>query len=77
MAVHRLYGMVVSFLTAIHNTSPVMCFPVGFGVNPKRDLSLFNNLADLGAFFQMGFALVALGLIGVGLSCLVPGEIDE
>ena len=30
-----------------------LCFPVGYGVNPKRDLSVFSNLADMGLFITM------------------------
>jgi hypothetical protein len=46
------------------------CFPLGRGVNPVRDLSVFENLADLDLFWKMGFALV-----GVGIAFLVAGGI--
>jgi hypothetical protein len=45
----------------------VLCFPVGFGVSPKRDLNVFSNLADLNLFFEAGVALVGAG----GLVCIV------
>ena len=32
----------------------IICFPVGLGVSPKRDLSRFDNLADLGLFVKAG-----------------------
>jgi multisubunit Na+/H+ antiporter MnhB subunit len=54
-----------------------VCFlPFGFGNNPKRDHSVFHNLADLGAFIQTGLVLVGLGLILLGLSYAIPGELD-
>jgi hypothetical protein len=55
----------------------VMCLPVGFGISPKRDLNLFSNIADLGAFVQTGVILIAIGLLAVGLSFAVRGELDE
>ena len=55
----------------------IVCLPVGFGISPKRDLSLFNNLADLGAFVQMGLILIAVGLLALGLSFMVPGEMSD
>ena len=54
-----------------------MCLPIGFGDNPKRDLSLFNNLADLGAFVQIGLLLIALGLVVLGVSYAIPGEMSD
>jgi len=54
------------------------CLPVGFGVCPKRDLSLFNNLPDLSVFIKAALALIPLGLIAVVLSYFLPGpEVDE
>lgn len=55
----------------------LVCLPVGYGVNPKRDLNFFNNLADLGAFVRVSVVLVAVGLVTMAASCLVPGEIDD
>ena len=55
----------------------VTCLPLGFGVSPKRDSSLFSNLADMGAFIRLGFGLIALGVIGIGLSYVIPGESDD
>jgi hypothetical protein len=28
----------------------LLCFPIGFGMSPKRDISAFSNLADLSLF---------------------------
>jgi len=52
------------------------CLPLGMGASPKRDLSVFNNIADSGAFLKMGLALMAGGLIAVVLSRFVPGDMD-
>ena len=38
------------------------CLPLGGPGNPKRDLSLFNNFADLGAFSSTGIVLIVTGL---------------
>jgi hypothetical protein len=57
-----------------------VCLPVGLGVSPKRDLSLFNNLADMGAFIKAALILIPVGLIVAVLSYLLPGpepEADE
>lgn len=42
----------------------VLCLPIGYSVNPKRDQSVFHNLADMGGFARAG---VILGLVGLGL----------
>jgi hypothetical protein len=55
----------------------VMCLPVGYGVSPKRDLSVFANLADTGAFLRAAFVLIPSGLIVLVVSCFVPGDVDE
>lgn len=58
----------------------LMCLPVGLGVSPKRDLSLFNNLADIGVFLKAALVVIPLGLIGAAVSYLLPGaelEADE
>jgi hypothetical protein len=36
----------------------VMCMPIGYGVSPKRDQSVFHNLADMNAFVVWGAALL-------------------
>ena len=38
------------------------CFPVGYGINPVRDLSRFENLVDLGLFWKVGVMLVGIGI---------------
>ena len=45
----------------------VLCLPVGIGVSPKRDLSVFFNLADMGAFVSTGLTLIVVGLFIVML----------
>ena len=55
----------------------VGCLPIGYGISPKRDLSLFNNLADLGAFIQAGLILIAVGLLLIAASYAVRGELTD
>ena len=43
----------------------VICLPLGFGISPKRDLSLFDAFADTGAFALTGLGLISLGLIAI------------
>jgi len=52
----------------------VMCFPIGFGVSPKRDLSLFFNFADVGAFWKAGVVLVAIGVLVLIVSAIIPSN---
>jgi hypothetical protein len=48
----------------------LMCLPVGYGNKPNRDLSAFNNFADLGAFIKLGLILMGIGVIAFfRLSC--------
>jgi hypothetical protein len=51
----------------------VTCFPVGYGINPKRDLSVFNNLADTGMFVTLGLILLAIGAVLLAASSLLRG----
>jgi hypothetical protein len=50
----------------------VMCVPVGWGVNPQRDLSAFLNLADMGAFLTYAVIGIAIGLILLAASAVAP-----
>lgn len=50
------------------------CLPVGYGINPKRDLSAFNNLADMGVFVNLGLILIAVGAVVLLASWFLPGE---
>ena len=52
----------------------VMCFPVGFGVSPKRSLSLFDNLTNLGAFFKIGLILFLTGTVLLIISLLISNR---
>jgi multisubunit Na+/H+ antiporter MnhB subunit len=51
----------------------VLCLPVGFGVNPKRDLSVFFNLADMGLFIKAALVLIPIGVIVLLAGYLLPG----
>ena len=50
----------------------IKCLPVGFGANPKRDLSIFNNFADLDAFAHTGIILLGVGLLIIVFTLLTP-----
>jgi hypothetical protein len=52
--------------------------PVGFGVSPKRDLSAFENAADLGAFVKPGIVLIGTGVAVLVLSYFLPkSRVDD
>lgn len=51
--------------------------PIGYGVSPKRDLSVFSNLADLGAFLTWGFVLMGIGLAVIIVFVLLPGRFED
>jgi len=55
------------------------CFPVGYryGINPVRDLSVFEHLADTGMFVTLGLTLMGVGAIMLAVSWLLPGEEPE
>ena len=55
----------------------LLCFPVGAGLSPKRDLSAFFNLADLGLFWKAGLVLLAVGAVILVASFLTPGRGEE
>jgi hypothetical protein len=55
----------------------LVCLPVGYSINPKRDLSAFNNLADTGIFVTVGFVLIATGVVLFVASWILPGEEPE
>ncbi len=53
----RILGVVVFTLGMI-------CVPVGFGANPKRDSSsYFLNLTDAGQFFDLALIFLLLGAV--------------
>jgi hypothetical protein len=53
----------------------VLCLPLGgVGTSPKRDLSVFNNLADAGLFIKVGLVISAVGIVLFFLSFLLPEE---
>ena len=61
----RIIGVCVS-------AAGLLCLPIGIGVSPKRDLSLFHNLADLNSFFEIGVLLVITGLLFLVVSLFLP-----
>jgi uncharacterized membrane protein len=52
------------------------CIPLGYGASPKRDTSLFNNFADLGAFVHTGIALVCAGFLLIVLTLVIPSLVQ-
>ncbi len=66
----RVAGIVVMVLGLI-------CLPLSIGVSPKRDLSAFNNLVDLGFFWKPGLVLLAVGAVMVIVSWLLTGVEGE
>lgn len=54
-----------------------LCLPVGYGVNPKRHLSAFNNLVDTGIFTTVGLIMLAIGAILLLSSWVLPGKEPE
>jgi len=54
-----------------------LCLPVGFSVNPKRDLSAFFNLADMGIFLKVALVLIPFGSIVFAVGYMLPGGEPE
>ena len=52
----------------------LLCIPAGLGTSPKRDLSRFFNLADMGLFWKWGAALVVIGLVLIVISMMLPDD---
>ena len=48
-----------------------LCLPIGYGASPYRNTSFFNNLADLGAFLNIGLIMLAIGGAMVLISLLI------
>ncbi len=60
----RIVGVVIFALGMV-------CLPVGYGANPKRDSSsYFLNLADSGQFFNLALILLLLGSLTFLISCI-------
>jgi hypothetical protein len=66
----RLAGILVLLLGG-------MFIPIGHGVSPKRDLSAFNNLADMGAFLTWAVALIGIGIVLIVVAVLLPGRFED
>ena len=41
-------GLFLRIAGAATAAAGLLCLPVGYGIDPKRDLSAFSNLADIG-----------------------------
>ncbi len=54
----------------------ILCLPIGFGANPKRDTSAFYNFADLGIFLKIGLTLLAIGLFILLVIAFIPSRND-
>jgi|GEM_PF-4626329 len=50
----------------------LLSFKLAPGINPKRDLSRFHNLADLGIFIEYGLILVVVGTVLFLISFAIP-----
>jgi hypothetical protein len=50
---------------------------LGFGVSPKRDLSAFFNLADMGMFLKAAAVLIPIGFIIFAVGYMLPGGEPE
>jgi hypothetical protein len=60
--------LTLRFSGAIALAIGVMCLPVGYGISPKRDLSAFSNLADMGLFLKAALLLVPIGILALTIS---------
>jgi len=54
----------------------ILCLPIGFGANPKRDNSAFYSFADLGVFLKIGLGLLAIGLFILLVIVFIPSRND-
>lgn len=66
----RLAGILVLLLGG-------MSIPIEHGVSPKRDLSAFNSLADMGAFLTWAVALIGIGIVLIVVAVLLPGRFED
>lgn len=55
----------------------VLAFPVGMGINPKRDTNIFHNFADLGLFAEYAFVPIGVGIVLILISFLIPSQIGH
>jgi len=69
--------LVVRIAGVVSIASGALCLPVGYGINPKRDLSVFSNLADTSIFVTLGLVLLAVGMLLFLGSWLLPGREPE
>jgi hypothetical protein len=51
-----------------------LCLPVGIGASPKRDTSVFFNVADMGLYLKVALILMPLGLVVIIVSFFLPGD---
>ena len=52
----------------------LMCLPMGFGANPKRDTSAFLRTADTGPWLQLGLILTVVGIVVFVFAWLFPKD---
>jgi len=69
--------LVVRIAGVVSIAGGALCLPVGYGINPKRDLSVFSNLADTSIFVTLGLVLLAVGMLLFLGSWLLPGREPE
>jgi hypothetical protein len=51
-----------------------LSLPVGIGISPERDTSIFHNFADLGIFIDYGLVLIVARVVLLVLSLLFPSK---
>jgi heme exporter protein D len=54
-----------------------MFLPVRNYVFDTRDLSAFHDVAELGGFVWVAVLMIVVGLVVIGLSFLVRGEMSD
>jgi hypothetical protein len=65
-------GRVVRLVSLVFFVLGLMFFPVGRGVNPKRDLSTFNQVVDTGVFLRLSLCFFGVSLLFLLISFLIP-----
>ena len=66
----RISGILIAVLG-------LMFLPSRNFVFDKGDLSTFNNWADAGVFVHVGWGLVVVGAVVVGLSFFIRGDLTN
>ena len=66
----RIVGIVIAAIG-------LMFLPSRNFIFDKGDLSTFNNWADVGVFVYVGCGLVVVGVVVIGLSFLIRGDLTD